>query len=130
MVHSGVFGVYFVSETAQVELKSGRVLAHASSPRRLCITYATGRRTAGSRLAPPRGRVVHNNHSNRDRRCPFRGSVCADARRRRRRRRFDVGQALVHNRPISVYCLVEMPIQSCGESVSAPRGKAGVRYSG
>jgi hypothetical protein len=28
------------------------------------------------------------------------------------------------NRPISVYHLGEMPIQSCGQSVSAPRGKA------
>jgi len=30
------------------------------------------------------------------------------------------------NRPISVYRLDEMPIQSCGQSGSAPRGKAGV----
>jgi len=30
------------------------------------------------------------------------------------------------NRPISVYRQGEMPIQSCGQSVSAPRGKAGV----
>ena len=29
------------------------------------------------------------------------------------------------NRPISVYRLGEMPIQSCGQSVSARRGKAG-----
>ena len=29
-------------------------------------------------------------------------------------------------RPISVYRLGEMPTQSCGQSVSAPRGKAGV----
>ena len=29
------------------------------------------------------------------------------------------------NRPISVYRLGEMPIQSCGQSVSALRGKAG-----
>jgi len=39
-----------------------------------------------------------------------------------------VGKA-VHvqlNEPISVY---EMPIQSCGQSVSAPRGKAGVRLN-
>ena len=29
------------------------------------------------------------------------------------------------NRPISVYRLGKMPIQSCGHNVSAPRGKAG-----
>ena len=34
--------------------------------------------------------------------------------------------AVSHNRPISVYRLGEMPIQSCGQSVSAPRGKPGV----
>ena len=33
------------------------------------------------------------------------------------------------NRPISVYRLGEMPIQSCGQSVSAPRGKASVRLN-
>jgi hypothetical protein len=33
------------------------------------------------------------------------------------------------NRPISVYRLGEMPTQSCGQSVSAPRGKAGVRLN-
>jgi len=33
------------------------------------------------------------------------------------------------NRPISVYRLGGMPIQSCGQSVSAPRGKAGVRLN-
>jgi hypothetical protein len=31
--------------------------------------------------------------------------------------------------PISVYRLGEMPIQSCGQSVSAPRRKAGVRFN-
>jgi len=35
----------------------------------------------------------------------------------------------VLNRPISVYRLGEMPIQSCGQSVSAPRGKAGARLN-
>jgi hypothetical protein len=33
------------------------------------------------------------------------------------------------NRPISVYRLGEMPIQSCGQSVGAPRGKAGARLN-
>ena len=33
------------------------------------------------------------------------------------------------NRPISVFRLDEMPIQSCGQSVSVPRGKAGVRLN-
>ena len=33
------------------------------------------------------------------------------------------------NMPISVYRLGEMPIQSCGQSVSAPRGKAGARLN-
>jgi len=33
------------------------------------------------------------------------------------------------NRPISVYRPGEMPIQSCGQSVSAPRGEAGVRLN-
>jgi len=33
------------------------------------------------------------------------------------------------DRPISVYRLGEMPIQSCGQSVSAPRGKAGARLN-
>jgi hypothetical protein len=33
------------------------------------------------------------------------------------------------NRPISVYRLCEMPIQSCGQGVSAPRGKAGARLN-
>jgi hypothetical protein len=32
-------------------------------------------------------------------------------------------------RPVSVYRLGEMPIQSCGQSVSAPHGKAGVRLN-
>ena len=34
-----------------------------------------------------------------------------------------------YNRPISIYCWGEMPIQSCGVSVSAPRGKAGARLN-
>jgi len=33
------------------------------------------------------------------------------------------------NGTISVYCLGPMPIQSCWQSVSAPRGKAGVRLN-
>jgi len=33
------------------------------------------------------------------------------------------------NRPISVYRLGEMPIQSCGQSVSARRGKEGARLN-
>jgi len=33
------------------------------------------------------------------------------------------------DRAISVYRLGEMPIQSCGQSVSAPRGKAGARLN-
>jgi hypothetical protein len=33
------------------------------------------------------------------------------------------------NRPVSVYRLSEMPIQSCGQSVSAPRGKAAARLN-
>jgi hypothetical protein len=33
------------------------------------------------------------------------------------------------NRPISVYRLIEMPIQSCGQSVSVPRGKAGIKLN-
>jgi len=33
------------------------------------------------------------------------------------------------NKPISVYRLGEMPIQSCGQSVSAPRGNAGARFN-
>jgi len=33
------------------------------------------------------------------------------------------------NRPISVYRLGEMPIQSCGQSVSAPRENAGARLN-
>ena len=33
------------------------------------------------------------------------------------------------NRPISVYRPGEMPIQSCGQCVSAPRGKAGARLN-
>jgi len=33
------------------------------------------------------------------------------------------------NMPISVYRLGEMPIQSCRQSVSAPRGEAGVRLN-
>jgi hypothetical protein len=35
----------------------------------------------------------------------------------------------ISNRPISVYRLVEMSIQSCGQSVSAPRVKAGARLN-
>ena len=34
-----------------------------------------------------------------------------------------------HNRLVSVCCLGEMPTQSGGQSVSAPRGKAGVRLN-
>jgi len=37
----------------------------------------------------------------------------------------EVGPAM--NNPISVYRLGEMPVQSCGQSVSAPCGKAGAR---
>ena len=33
------------------------------------------------------------------------------------------------NRPISVYRLGEMPIQSCGQSISASRGKTRVRLN-
>ena len=33
------------------------------------------------------------------------------------------------NRPFSVYRLGEMPIQSCGQSISAPRGKASARLT-
>jgi hypothetical protein len=33
------------------------------------------------------------------------------------------------NGPISVVCLAEMPIPSCEQSVSAPRGKAGARLN-
>jgi len=33
------------------------------------------------------------------------------------------------NRPISVYRLGEIPIRGCGQSVSAPRGKAGARLN-
>jgi len=36
---------------------------------------------------------------------------------------------LRYNKPISVHRLGEMPIQSCGQSVSAPRGKAGARLN-
>ena len=43
--------------------------------------------------------------------------------------RVDVHLHLALVRPISVYRLVEMPIQSCGQSVSAPRGKAGARLN-
>ena len=34
-----------------------------------------------------------------------------------------------HNMPILVYRLGETPIQSCEQSVSAPRGKAGARLN-
>ena len=34
-----------------------------------------------------------------------------------------------NNRPISAYRLGEIPIQSCGQSVSAPRGTAGARLN-
>jgi hypothetical protein len=42
---------------------------------------------------------------------------------------FFVNMVYIGNRPISVYGLGEMPIQSCGQSVSARRGKAGVRLN-
>ena len=38
-------------------------------------------------------------------------------------------RVLVLDRPISVYRLGEMPIQSCGQSVSASRRKAGARLN-
>jgi hypothetical protein len=41
----------------------------------------------------------------------------------------DLLDGVVGNRPISVYRLGEMHIQSCGQSVSAPRGKAGARLN-
>ena len=42
----------------------------------------------------------------------------------------DEGPACVStNRPMSVYRLGEMHTQSCGQSVSAPRGKAGARLN-
>jgi hypothetical protein len=40
---------------------------------------------------------------------------------------FAVGSA--RYRPVSVHRLGKMPIQSCGPSVSAPRGKAGARLT-
>ena len=40
-----------------------------------------------------------------------------------------MGKQSGDHKPISVYRLGEMPIQSCGQSVSAPRGKAGVRLN-
>jgi len=43
------------------------------------------------------------------------------------------GEGLCHCRviygPISVYRLSEIPIQSCGQSLSAPRSKAGARLN-
>jgi hypothetical protein len=39
------------------------------------------------------------------------------------------GPKRVSNRPVSVYRLGQMPIQSCGQSVSAPRGKASARLN-
>jgi hypothetical protein len=36
---------------------------------------------------------------------------------------------VLSNGPISVYRLGEMPIHSCGQSDSAPRGKAGARLN-
>jgi len=39
----------------------------------------------------------------------------------------DCFRVLVSNRPISVYRLGAIPIQSCGQSVSAPCGTAGAR---
>ena len=36
---------------------------------------------------------------------------------------------VVGNRPISVYRSGQMPIQSCGQSISASRGKAGARLN-
>jgi hypothetical protein len=41
----------------------------------------------------------------------------------------DCGERTRNNRPISVYHLGEMPIQSCGQRVSAPRVKAGARLT-
>ena len=43
--------------------------------------------------------------------------------------RSDSQQFVGCNRPNSVYRLGEMPIQSCGQSASAPRGKAGARMN-
>jgi len=41
----------------------------------------------------------------------------------------EAGFLLVPNRPISVYRLSEMPIQSCGQSVSAQLEKMGARLN-
>jgi hypothetical protein len=50
-------------------------------------------------------------------------------RRLRTREAGGAAHTLPANRPISVYGLGEMPIQSCGQSFSAPRGKAGARFN-
>jgi hypothetical protein len=50
------------------------------------------------------------------------GSPCPGSRR-------PFCSGAMYNRPISVYRLGEMPIQSCGQRVSAPRGKAGARLN-
>jgi len=40
-----------------------------------------------------------------------------------------IKKIMFRNRPISVYRLGAMPIQSCGQNVIAPRGKAGARMN-
>ena len=41
----------------------------------------------------------------------------------------NVPKEFLNNRPFSVYHLGEMPMQSCGQSVSAPREKTGARLN-
>ena len=49
--------------------------------------------------------------------------------RGRKRKRYNIGRVLVLIRPNSVYRLGKMPIQSCGQGVSALRGRAGARLN-
>ena len=53
----------------------------------------------------------------------------ADLAGRKGVRTFLTARGSGYNRPVSVYRPGEMPMQSCGQSVSAPRGEAGVRLN-
>ena len=103
-----------MSETAQVELRSGRVQAPALGA---CLTAAAATHVLttptllGTIQLPQHGRLF-----------PSLRVVALGGE--------PMPRALVGpHRPISVYRLAETPIQSCGQSVSAPRGKAGASWN-
>ena len=60
---------------------------------------------------------------------PGAAEVMAEWAKHEREMPKDIFAVGLGNKPISIYLLGEMPIHSCGQSVSAPRIKAGARLN-